>query len=321
MKLFVTGGAGYIGSHFCQLASKAGHSVVVYDNLSTGHRRFAKFGPLIVGDLRDTDTLIGALNSCSFDFVVHFAGKALVRESTEAPDIYYDNNTFGTLSLLRAMKCSRVKKILFSSSCATYGTHSKPIKETDTQRPINPYGFSKKQCEEMIFDFCKSFGFQAGVLRYFNVIGQSDDNSLYEDHNPEPHILPNILLAEIEKRPLTLFGSSQPTPDGTCVRDYIDVRDLAQVHLDALEQINESQLFISNVGRGIGTSLLELISAYEKVFETKIEKQFQDAHPGDPASLVASSDFFKSWYNKQLFTIEESIHSLKYRRNSQLNRY
>ena len=314
MKLFVTGGAGYIGSHFCKAAVASGHSVTVYDNLSTGHKKFVQFGPLLVGDIRDTDNLIASLNSCSFDAIVHFAGKALVRESTEKPEIYYDNNTFGTHSLLQAMRCSKVKKILFSSSCATYGVHNKPIAEEDTQSPINPYGRSKKQCEEILLDYHKRYKFQTGILRYFNVIGQSPENDLYEDHTPETHIVPNILLSELNQKKLSLFGNDHPTPDGTCIRDYIDVRDLAQAHLVALERMQDQPLFISNIGRGNGYSLLEVIQKYEEVFQTKIEREFTRAHPGDPAILIACANYFKTWYSKPLYSLEESLESLKARR-------
>lgn len=318
MKLFVTGGAGYIGSHFCQAASSQGHSVATYDNLSTGHKRFVRYGPFLEGDLRDTDNLIAALNSCAFDAVVHFAGKALVRESTEKPEVYYDNNTTGTLSLLQAMKCSKVKRILFSSSCATYGNHQHPIQESDQQTPINPYGRSKKQCEDILLDYNQIHNFNVGILRYFNVIGQDPNDQVYEDHTPETHIVPNILLSEINNKPLHLFGDRHPTSDGTCVRDYIDVRDLAQAHLVALEQMENHHLFLSNIGRGHGHSLLELIQKYESVFQTQVKTEFKPSHPGDPASLVASAQFFKSWYTKPLLSIEESLESLSLRRQKSI---
>lgn len=320
MNLLVTGGAGYIGSHFCKLAAGHGHTVVSYDNLSTGRARFAKFGPFIEGDLRDIELLHKTLTSRRIDAVIHFAGKALVRESTQKPEIYYDNNPYGTLCLLQAMMTAHVKKIVFSSSCAVYGAHAGPITEAAEQRPINPYGQSKKHCEEILFDFQKRHGFHIAVLRYFNVIGQDESDELYEDHEPETHILPNILRAEAAGRAVPILGDRHPTADGTCIRDFVDVRDLVKAHLVALGLLDKTPLFISNIARGAGVSLKELIAAYGRVFKTSVKSEIQPSHPGDPPVLVAAADFFRTWYPQNLFSLEESIQSLAKRREALLSR-
>ena len=314
MNFLVTGGAGYIGSHFCQLAEAHGHSVTVIDNLSTGHEKFAKFGVFHLADLRKPEQYRALLCDNHFDVVFHFAGKALVRESTDFPEMYYDGNPGATLALLSVLKDTAIKKIVFSSSCATYGIHTELIEEHFPQNPINPYGQSKKHCEEILNDFQKRYDFEVAFLRYFNVIGQDPSGTLWEDHTPETHILPNILLAEKNQQSIPIFGKDLNTDDGTCVRDYMDVRDLVKVHLAAVDQLGGPSPFISNIGGGVGTSVLQLLQSYESCFDTTVEKEFRPAHPGDPAQLIASDRFFRSWYKEPLLTLEESILSLSSRR-------
>lgn len=314
MKLLVTGGAGYIGSHFCQKAAQAGHEIVVYDNLSTGHKVFARYGPLVKNDLQNTTALEKTLKDEKVEAVVHFAASALVGESMQKPDFYYENNVIGTFSLLKAMKNVGVSKIIFSSSCATYGIHADPISETTPQSPVNPYGQTKKHCEEMLFNFKNTFDWQVGCLRYFNVIGQDPGNQHWEDHDPETHIVPNIMKAEIFGQSFKVNGNNHDTPDGTCIRDYIDVCDLADVHLKALEEIQTQPLLISNVGHGRGISVFEMIRSYEKVYSINLNIEEVAARPGDPPHLVANTDFLKTWYNSSFKTLEESLESLAQRR-------
>ena len=314
MKILVTGGAGYIGSHFCKTAAQAGHTVVAYDNLSTGHEYFVKFGPFVRGDIRTVDLLTKTMRVNKIEAVLHFAGKALVRESMIKPEIYFENNPYGTLCLLNAMHAAGVHNIVFSSSCSVYGVHDGLISETAAQSPINPYGQSKKQCEEILFNLQTRYHLRIAILRYFNVIGQDPTGDIWEDHEPETHILPNILKAEMADTPVSILGASHPTADGTCIRDYIDVRDLVKAHLAALDKLKASATFVSNVGQGIGTSLYQLLHTYESVFQTKVKTEIKQAHPGDPPHLVANATFFKSWYPHNLHAIDSSIQSLALRR-------
>jgi len=312
MKLLVTGGAGYIGSHFCKAAAKAGHEVVVIDNLSTGHKEFVKWGPLVEGDLRDVDVVESTLREFRIEAVVHFAAKALVGESMAHPELYYSNNTAGMVSLLEALRRADVTTLLFSSSCATYRVATaETMNEQHPQKPINPYGRSKLQCEEMALDFHKLLGLRVGMLRYFNVMGQDPAGEVYEDHDPETHIIPNILKALNNNKTFYVFGDDYPTPDGTCVRDYVDVTDLALVHLAALEQLKINPLLISNVGVGRGYSVKEVFAAFESVFGQAPEIEVQKRRPGDPPLLVADATHFRSWYNKPMKTLEQSLATLK----------
>jgi len=311
-KILVTGGAGYIGSHFCLAAQKAGHQVVCYDNLSRGHKKFVRFGPLVKGDLANKNLLIKTLKKYKIEAVVHFAALALVGESMAKPEKYYANNVAGSLSLLQAMLAAKVKTIVFSSSAATYGAPAvKTIKENQAQKPINPYGWSKKMVEQMILDWQRSYGFKTVILRYFNVIGQDGENRVWEDHRPETHLVPNIIKALKNQTPFFLFGNNYPTPDKSCVRDYVDVNDLAQVHLAALKYLKNHDFLISNVGRGRGYSNKEIVAAIEKVFGAKIKIQIKPRRAGDPARLVASNKFFKSWCPVKIRSLEQSLSNIK----------
>ncbi len=309
--VLVTGGAGFIGSHFSKLARSAGLLPVVYDNLSTGHRKFVK-GPFVEGELSDTEKIVRTIQQYGIDQVVHFAAKALVGESVQKPQLYIENNLGGTRSLLKAMEKTAVSKLLFSSSCAIYGKAETPkISEDHPKNPTNPYGKSKLDCELEIFELQKKYSIKVGCLRYFNVIGQDPDGELYEDHTPETHIVPNIIKASNTRQAFKLFGTNFPTPDGTAVRDYIDVMDLGNVHLEALKFLSTQNLLISNVGNGRGYSNREVLAAAKKVFGHGPEVQECEARPGDPPSLVADNSFFKTWYKKPLKTVEQSLETMK----------
>jgi len=317
MNLLVTGGAGYIGSHFCKLASGVGHCPVVLDNLSTGHKEFVKFGPLVMSDIRNTSDLIEALKTHKIEAVVHFAAKSLVSESMKDPKGYFDNNVEGTRSLLEAMRVSGVKKIVFSSSASVYGQPKiQPISEDDPKFPINPYGESKLACEKEIAKAHEAWGLNVVILRYFNVIGQDPEGELWEKHNPETHIVPNIYRAWTEKNPFKVFGQDYKTPDGTCVRDYVDVNDLGMVHLDALNWLGATvqsgnHFMISNVGLGRGYSIKEVLGAFNKVFGALPPLEMAPRREGDPDTLISDVTRFRSWCGLQMKSLEESIGSLK----------
>lgn len=312
MNILVTGGAGYIGSHFAKAAKLAGHNPIVIDNLSTGHQRFVKFGPFVHADLRETSQVEKCLRDFEVEAVVHFAAKSLVGESVEKPDLYYSNNMGGTLSLLRAMNEAKVKKMVFSSSCATYGLAQREVlDESHPQNPVNPYGRSKLMCETMISDFQNAYGFKYAALRYFNVVGEDPGGEVYEDHNPETHVVPNLLKALNSGKSFELYGTDHPTPDGTAIRDYVDVNDLAQVHLLALKELEKQNTLISNVGGGRGYSVKEVFSAVGEVFGKRPSVIEKPPRAGDPPRLVADPTFFKSWCKMPLKGLSESLNVMK----------
>lgn len=318
MKILVTGGAGYIGSHFAKAAKRAGHQPVVLDNLSTGHRELVKWGPLVHADLRDSAQVLKALRDYQIEAVVHFAAKALVGESMQRPELYYSNNVYGTLSLLQAMSEAEVRTLVFSSSCATYGlAKSDVMKEDHPQEPVNPYGRSKLYCERMIEDFATAHGLRYAMLRYFNVIGEDPEGETFEKHEPETHLVPNLIHALLAGHPFSMFGTDFPTPDGTAIRDYVDVNDLAQVHLAALEKLTKlPESFHSNIGSGRGYSVREVFGAVSEVFEQTPRVEEKPRRPGDPPRLVADPTYFRSWYHLPMKTLEESLRSMKKSRGS-----
>jgi UDP-glucose 4-epimerase len=235
MKVLLTGGAGYVGSHAAKLLQSKGHDIWVYDNLSEGHFEAAPMGRLIEGDLHDRAKLTETLQSLKIEAVMHFAASCYVGVSVTNPAEYYHNNVVGTLSLLEAMRAVGVKKIVFSSTCATYGVPDiVPITEAEKQSPINPYGFTKLVIEHALADYSHAYGWGYAALRYFNASGAAEDGSIGEDHDPETHLIPLILDVALGKREnVKIFGDDYPTPDGTCIRDYIHVDDLATAHLEA----------------------------------------------------------------------------------------
>ncbi|MEC8473221.1 MAG: UDP-glucose 4-epimerase GalE [Planctomycetota bacterium] len=291
MNVLVVGGAGYIGSHAVRKLTDAGHHVLVYDNLSRGHREAVPEGLLIEGELTDTATLTRVLTENRIEAVMHFAAFALVNESVNDPSLYYQNNVVATLSLLEAMRLADVKKFVFSSTTATYGEPNHvPISEDTPQRPINPYGFTKLVIEQALADYAEAYGMGYAALRYFNAAGAHPDGTIGEDHDPETHLIPIVLQVAMGQRDsITIFGNDYQTSDGTCVRDYVHVNDLADAHLKALDKIRPSTGICLNLGTGRGTSVREIIDACREVTGHAIPEQVGQRREGDPSELVADA--------------------------------
>ncbi|HTA01065.1 MAG TPA: UDP-glucose 4-epimerase GalE, partial [Streptosporangiaceae bacterium] len=293
MRLLVTGGAGYIGSVVAARLIAAGHEVTVLDNLSTGHADAVPPGATFVeGDLRDSAA--GVLAD-GIDAVLHFAAKSLVGESVADPGMYWSNNLGSSLALLEAMRAADVRTIVFSSTAATYGEPERvPVEETAPTRPTNPYGGSKLAVDTALAEYARIYGFGAVSLRYFNVAGAYRDVAgawLGERHTVETHLIPNILrIARDDAGPVSIFGDDYPTPDGSCIRDYIHVTDLASAHLLALAACSAGQHMIYNLGCGTGYSNFEVLQACRDVTGLDIPAKVTDRRPGDPAVLVASSE-------------------------------
>nr|KGO16006.1 UDP-glucose 4-epimerase [Oenococcus oeni X2L] len=315
MNVLVTGGAGYIGSHTVDRLLAHGDRVSVVDNLWTGHRQAvpdqAKF---YEADVRDKTALKKIFDENDFDAVVHFAALTQVGESMKKPLFYFDNNTFGVISLLEAMRDHNVKKIVFSSSAATYGVPKhNPITEDEIQKPINPYGLTKLQMEQIMAWSDQAYGIKGVALRYFNVAGAKADGSIGEDHNPETHMIPNILMvAQGKKDKMVIFGDDYNTPDGTNVRDYVHVVDLADAHVLALEYLqreNKSNRF--NLGTEMGMSNKQLISAAKKVTGIDFKVEIGPRRAGDPNALVASPKKAKEvlGWDPKLSNVEDEIKS------------
>jgi UDP-glucose 4-epimerase len=294
MKLLVTGGAGYIGSIVARQLLGGGHEVVVLDNLEQGHRDAVPGdAKLVVADLLDRETVDTAVDE-GFDGVLHFAALALVGESGTHPERYYATNIGGTLNLLEAMRAAEVQRLVFSSTCAVYGQPDElPIRETAPTRPTSAYGRTKLAVDWMISDFCQAHGLAAVSLRYFNVAGASD--GLGEDHDPETHLIPNILRAALGSKPvLEIYGTDYPTPDGTAIRDYIHIDDLAEAHVLALEAADPARHRIFNLGTGTGFSVREVVAAAREVTGVEVDTREAPRRPGDPPMLVAASDLIRS---------------------------
>lgn len=292
MAILVCGGAGYIGSHINKQLNKEGYETIVFDNLIYGHKEAVKWGKLVVGDLKNVDEIEAVFKNNQIDAVFHFAAYAYVGESVEHPEKYYYNNVANTLNLLHVMMKYGCNRIIFSSTCATYGESEKvPITEDMPQNPINPYGATKLMVERIFQDYHKAYGIQYVVLRYFNAAGADPDGEIGESHNPETHIIPLVLDAASGKRPdIKVFGTDYDTPDGSCIRDYIHVYDLATAHLLALHHLEagkESQFF--NLGNEKGTSVLEVVDSVKRVTRRNLKVTLTDRRPGDPAKLVGSS--------------------------------
>lgn len=292
MNVLVAGGAGYIGSHTVKRLKDSGHQPVIYDNLSRGHQTAAEIlkVPAIFADLNDRATLAKALRDHKIDCLMHFAAYAYVGESVEKPLMYYANNVATTISVLQAMQETGVNRFVFSSTCATYGDPDKvPITEDEKQAPVSPYGRSKLMVEHILKDYLasnKEFSFAA--LRYFNASGCAMDGSLGEDHDPETHLIPVTLQAVLGVRPqLTVFGTDYPTPDGTNIRDYIHVDDLADAHILAMEKLKAGQSMFLNLGTGRGFSVKEIIGTAEKVTGKKVPVQYGPRRSGDAIALFA----------------------------------
>ncbi|MDQ2090282.1 UDP-glucose 4-epimerase GalE [Marimonas arenosa] len=287
--ILVTGGAGYIGSHACKALAQAGFTPVVLDNLSRGHADAVKWGPLIKGDLRDTDLVRSALRDHNIGAVIHFAAYAYVGESMAQPAMYYDNNLGSMISLLQAMQAEGVGQIVFSSSCATYGIPEvQPITEDAPQAPINPYGRTKLICEWMLKDGAAAWNLRFAALRYFNAAGADPEGEIGERHDPETHLIPLALLAAAGHGSLQVMGEDYPTPDGTCIRDYIHVSDLARAHVLALEHLGRGGESLEvNLGTGQGHSVREVIAAAARVTGRDVPVLPASRRAGDPAMLTA----------------------------------
>lgn len=291
MNVLVVGGAGYIGSHAVRLLIEAGHQVTVYDNLSRGHAAAVPSGLLVEGEVADRAKLVATMKQHSIDAVMHFAAFALVNESVNDPALYYQNNVIAALELLEAMREADVKKIVFSSTTATYGEPDVvPIPETTLQQPINPYGFTKLVIEQALADYAHAYGFAYAALRYFNAAGAKPDGSIGEDHDPESHLIPIVLQVALGQREcITVFGDDYPTEDGTCVRDYIHVDDLGNAHLKALERLEPGKGICVNLGTGKGTSVREIIDACREVTGHPIPEKMGQRREGDPSELIADA--------------------------------
>jgi len=292
MNILVTGGAGYIGSHACKALALAGHTPITYDNLVYGHRDAVQWGPLEQGDTTDRARLDDVLDRHRPDAVLHFAAYAYVGESVENPGKYWHNNVHGTLVLLEALRDHGVGRFVFSSTCATYGEpQTIPMTESHPQWPINPYGWTKLAVERMLADFHAAHGLRSIALRYFNAAGADPEAETGEDHDPETHLIPLVLDAAIGRREkITVFGDDYATPDGTCIRDYIHVTDLADAHLRALDWLgNNDTATAFNLGNGQGFSVNEVIDTARRVTGKAIQAELGPRRPGDPPRLVGDS--------------------------------
>jgi UDP-glucose-4-epimerase GalE len=288
MTILVVGGAGYIGSHTARVLRRHGFEVLIYDDLSTGHEVLAKGFELIMGEMSDLKTLGPALKRVQA--VMHFAALAYVGESVENPRKYFRNNVEGSLALLNAAMDAGVRQFVFSSTCAVYGTPAKvPITEDNPRQPINPYGMSKLFFENALEAYGRAYGLRYANLRYFNAAGADESGEIGELHDPETHLIPLALDAATGEGPeLQVFGSDYPTPDGTCIRDYIHVNDLAEAHVLALQHLsNEGKSFALNLGTGTGNSVLEVIKAVEQITGNPVRRKIVPRRPGDPPVLVA----------------------------------
>ncbi len=294
--ILVTGGAGYIGSHAVLALQQSGYNVIVLDNLVYGHRDLVEAVlkvELVEGDTNDRALLDQLFATRQISAVMHFAAYAYVGESVTDPAKYYHNNFVGTLTLLEAMLAASIKRFVFSSTCATYGVpNTIPIPEDHPQNPINPYGATKLMIERVLSDFDKAYDFKSVCFRYFNAAGADPDGRLGEDHSPETHLIPLVLQTALGVRDsIAIFGTDYPTPDGTCIRDYIHVTDLAQAHVLGLSYLlNDGNSTIFNLGNGNGFSVREVIETARQVTGREITVVEHDRRPGDPPALVGSGD-------------------------------
>ncbi len=290
--VLVTGGAGYIGSHACKALASAGYTPVAYDSLVYGHEAAVKWGPLERGDILDGARVSDVLAKYRPVAVMHFAAFTYVGESVTDPAKYYRNNVVGTLTVLDAMRALHINRLVFSSTCATYGTpDSVPICEDAPQRPINPYGASKLMVERVLADYRAAYGLKSIALRYFNAAGADPDGETGEDHDPETHLIPLVLDAAAGTRPhITVLGDDYNTPDGTCVRDYIHVADIADAHVRAFARLGEDGLRGAyNLGTGIGVSVSDVIGMVRQVTGREVKVVRGPRRPGDPERLLADA--------------------------------
>ncbi|MCI0492387.1 MAG: UDP-glucose 4-epimerase GalE [Planctomycetes bacterium] len=291
MRVLVTGGAGYVGSHAAKWLAESGHHVVIVDSLAEGHRQAVGKLPLIEVNLHDHERIAAILKEHAIEAVMHFAAFAYVGVSVHEPATYYHNNVVGTLALLEAMRAAGVNRIVFSSTCATYGIPTRvPISEDHPQNPINPYGFTKLVIERALADYSHAYGLGYAALRYFNASGAAADGTIGEDHDPETHLIPLVLQVALGQREdVEIFGTDYPTPDGTCVRDYIHVDDLATAHLAAMEKLKPGTQMKLNLGTGRGVSVQEVVDICRAVTGHRIPTRVAPRREGDPPELVANA--------------------------------
>ena len=292
--VLVTGGAGYVGAHACKALAKAGYTPVVYDNLSTGHDSFVRWGPFVRGDIRDYATVRDAIHYHEISAVLHFAACAYVGESVIDPQKYYDNNVSGTLTLLRAMLEADIASIVFSSSCAIYGEPERvPITEAAAKQPVNPYGASKLMIERVLSDYTRAYGLQSVALRYFNAAGADPDSEVGELRDPETHLIPRAMMSiQGYLSDFEVFGNDYPTPDGTAIRDYIHVADLADAHVAALRRLLDGKPGGAyNLGTGRGYSVKQVLEAIAAETGETLRAPAGLRREGDPAELVADASF------------------------------
>jgi len=288
--VLVTGGAGYIGSHACKALAQAGYIPVTYDNLSRGHRHAVRWGPLVEGDVSDRGAVSAAIKTHEITAVMHFAAFAYVGESGTDPALYYRNNVIGTLTLLDGMRDGGVDRLVFSSTCATYGLpEAMPIAETTPQRPVNSYGETKLAIERALYWYGQSYGFRSVALRYFNAAGCDRDGMIGEEHDPETHLIPLVLRAALGAAPpVSIFGTDYQTPDGTAIRDYIHVEDLASAHVRAFEYLEKGGASIAaNLATGRGYSVREIIAAVARAVGRDVPQREAPRRAGDPPALIA----------------------------------
>jgi UDP-glucose-4-epimerase GalE len=292
--VLVVGGAGYVGSHTCKELSLRGFRPVTFDNLSAGREEFVKWGPFIEGDLSDRSALAAAFQRYRFSAVLHFAAYAYVGESVRSPEKYYYNNVVGTLNLLAEMRSANVSNLVFSSSCAVYGVPAVvPIPLDSKLEPVNPYGATKMMVEKILYDYGVAYGLRSISLRYFNAAGAADSLEIGEAHHPETHLIPLAIKSTESDHSLVVFGDDYPTPDGTCIRDYVHVSDLAAAHVSALallkrcERLDGPFTRAFNLGTGRGHSVREVIASVERVSGRKVNFSIGRRRAGDPAELVA----------------------------------
>lgn len=312
--VLVTGGAGYIGSHAAKCLLRMGYLPVTYDNLSRGHADFVKWGPLEIGQLSDTKKLYSVFEIYKPDAVLHFAAFAYVGESIDNPGMYYQNNVSETISLLEAMVKFGVRKLVYSSSCATYGIPIHlPITEETLQNPINPYGRSKLMVEQMLKDYELTHGLSSVCLRYFNAAGADSQGEIGEDHDPETHLIPILLDVAMGLRPCAfVLGNDYPTKDGTCIRDYVHVTDLAEAHALSLGHLDRGEKSVGiNLGNGVGFSVLDIVNAVRKVTGHPVPTVTWDRRVGDPPELVSDASKAKRilGWSPKFESLEEIIYT------------
>ena len=293
MKVLVTGGAGYIGSHTVRELLKRKYEVVIFDNLSRGHIDSVPMNAVFEKvDILDTEGLKKSLSKFSIDSIIHFAAFAYVGESVENPEMYYRNNVLGSFNLIQTAKEFGIKKFVFSSTCSVYGNPNQiPIPETLPLNPINPYARTKLIIENILEDFGNAYGMKYAALRYFNAAGDSEDGVVGESHDPEPHLIPLVMYAALGKKDkVSIYGNDYPTDDGTCIRDYIHVSDLADAHIKALEYLNAgNESTVINLGTGTGFSVKEIVNISREITGKEIKAEITERRPGDPAILVADN--------------------------------